>query len=151
MARYDKHPQRVRFDALVQSANNVNTDHDLEFFEPVPVGKNKTLIVEILSIDIHLDLTGVAAGRTVAIDLKDKVTEKPLFNAKFKAQSGTGFTWTQQYDLSDKQGNGMLITKNPFVTLSSVGLTSTPPFEIGLIWRYVEVTNTELVQLLGGI
>jgi len=152
MARYDLHPN-THEEEFSQDAVNTNKSVTVGLFDAVPIGKNKTLIAEILRVAWRLDPRGDANAREVEGELIDSVTEKTLDFAWLRADPNSGDcqSWAP-HDLTDGQGHGVLLTKNPTLRLESAGFASLlARVSVLIFWRYVEVSNTELVQLLGGV
>jgi len=150
--RYDVHPN-VHYQTLTQPGVDTTIEEEATMFEPVPLGKNKVMIAELLKVVFDHD--GAHAGtRLYTLVVLDGVTEKLLARTReqfFVGAAGTEKSLSVERDLTDGQGNGVLLCKNPLLrySTSTTGAASSGYFT--LYWRYKEITNTELVQMLGGI
>ncbi|MBA7705255.1 hypothetical protein ES703_114081 [subsurface metagenome] len=146
--RYDLHPNSKRFEIELSAANAV-TEGEFELFEPVHIQNGKkVLVAEILKI-ILTDDTSVGTSHQV-IELRKSDGETPWLSYRRGSVNLVGESGTYLFDLSDGQGHGYILTKNPTWYMDSVAFAAVAHATITFLWRFIEISAQELVAMLAG-
>jgi len=152
--RYDLHPN-IASQSVVQTVADTATEEEFLVFESVPVGKNKVLVAELLKVDITINMSTSTTSREYIASLKESITQVNLCrrHARIQALSASGHIRNENrvFDLTDGVGNGIIIAKNPIIRLDSSGVGVPASAVFRLYWRYKEVSQSELIQMLGGV
>ena len=146
----DKHPQSKYF-AIVEAVAGTKLVEELDLGNPgTPISNRKFLAIEILRINaiVTIPSTVIAGGRTTGqlTDSDGNVIATFECQTALTTSGGTQIS-SHQVDLTDGQGNGVLLAKNPKVTIQSSGAGAVQAFIGEVLWRYRAVKSTELVAL----
>jgi len=146
----DKHPQTNTF-SVTESVAGTEAFEDIELGNPgTPISGSKFLAIEILRINASCTIANAPAigGRTTGKILDADGNVLATFTAETAlATNGAVAVQNMVFDLTDGQGNGILLAKNPQCSVQSSSMGAVQGFSGNIIWRYRAVKSTELIAL----
>jgi len=149
-SRIDLHPNYHYFN-VVEAVAGTYAKEELELGVPgsiIPGGK--ILAIEILSITCHCSIAAapIANGRTDGM-FRDSEANDIIKHRVETALTTNGAVVSApvQYDLTDGDGHGIIMAKNPTVGVQSSAMGAVQSFTGSILWRYKEVKATEFLTI----
>ncbi len=150
MSMIDKNPQSNKF-TVTETVAGTKVSQELELGNPgTPIANSKFLAIELLRINAILTIANApVAGGRVTGELTDADGNVIATFTIETALSTNGAIQSSNIvmDLTDGQGNGILLAKNPKVSVVSSSMGAVQAFIGNVIWRYRAVKSTELIAL----